>query len=448
MALTRVRRRCIWLNATAGFPDVVIPTIGLLIMAANSDVSKDAEAKVRAFLDVSPPHWVARGLSYSIITVVLIGAIASVLIKLPETVMANFVLTPARGADPIKTTRQGVVNQVFVSEGLSVDKGDLIATLKSDSTGDRAAELMTVQTQLAGAGESFINAKEKFTAQTLAAEQETHRLVARVEHLGGLVTLKRQQLTLLKQLEASDETLYREGIVSRVQLAGRQLEVSELAAELERLLAEQSEARVAIEKVKIESSAHNAEFKELQRTYKESAATSGIRAAALRSGLAGSDGNEVRLTSPCAGTILRLYVKNSGAVLREGEMVAELVCSGEALQAELIVPESGLGKLKTGQGVKLKYDAFPYQRYGVRYGRVAWLSPAATSTNQDSTFRAHVEIADSDVLVQGQLRPLVPGMSGKAEIVVGNRSLIEYVFEPLRQLKENYSSVPEQLSKR
>jgi len=39
-------------------------------------------------------------------------------------------------------------------------------------------------------------------------------------------------------------------------------------------------------------------------------------------------------------------------------------------------------------------------------------------------------------------------MSGKAEIVIGNRSLIEYVFEPLRQLKENFSDVPEQISKR
>jgi molybdopterin-guanine dinucleotide biosynthesis protein A len=52
------------------------------------------------------------------------------------------------------------------------------------------------------------------------------------------------------------------------------------------------------------------------------------------------------------------------------------------------------------------------------------------------------------MFAQGQSRPLIAGMSGKAEIVVGNRSLIEYVLEPLRQLKENYSNVPEQLTKR
>jgi multidrug efflux pump subunit AcrA (membrane-fusion protein) len=129
-------------------------------------------------------------------------------------------------------------------------------------------------------------------------------------------------------------------------------------------------------------------------------------------------------------------------------MVAELVREGETLLAELKLPEAGVGKLKTDQGVKLKYDAFPYQRYGVKYGRVAWLSPASIETKEGASFRARVEIADREVLIQGQSRPLVAGMSGKAEIVIGNRSLIEYVLEPLRQLKENSSDVPEQVSKR
>lgn len=409
-----------------------------------SAITDSVDSPKRFFLDLAPPHWVARALSYLIISIVIIAAIASVVIKLPETVTADFVLAPARGSDPIKATRQGVANRVFVNEGQSVNQGDVLVTLKSEVAGNRAADLMTIQTQLAGAGESFLNAKEKFTTQVRADEQEIQKLAARVEHLAGLVKLKRQQLSLLKQMVDSDEVLYREGIVSRVQLAGRKLEYAELAAELERLLAEQNETRLAIEKTRIESAGKQADFKEIQRTYKESAATGEIRVAALRSGLAGSDGNEVRLTAPCSGTVLRLFVKNSGAVVQEGEAVAELICAGEALQAELKIPESGLGKLQIGQGVKLKYDAFPYQRYGVKYGRLTWLSPAASDTNDGGTLRARVEIAETEL----QSRPLIAGMSGKAEVVVGNRSLIGYIFEPLRQLKENYSDVPEQLTKR
>ena len=413
-----------------------------------SAIADPVEVPRKPFLDLGTPHWISSALSYLIISIVLIGGIASVVIKLPETVTADFFLAPTRGSDPIKASRQGVTNRVFVSEGQQVNQGDVIVSLRSEVVGNRSADLMTIQTQLAGAGESFVNAKDKFTSQIRAAEQEEQKLTARVEHLGGLIKLKRQQLSLLKQLLDSDEMLYREGIVSRAQLAVRKLEYAELSADLERLVAEQSETRIAIEKIRIESAGTQAEFNEVQRTYKESAATGEIRVAALKSGLAGSDGNEVRLTAPCSGTILRLYVKNSGAVLQEGEAVAEVVCAGETLQAELNVPETGMGKLQLGQAVKLKYDAFPYQRYGVKYGRLTWLSPAASDRKDSETFRARVEISESELLLQGQSRQLIAGMSGKAEIVVGNRSLIEYVLEPLRQLKENYSDVPEHLTKR
>lgn len=417
-------------------------------MKSNAVVEKKSTEPTKSFLDLTPPHWASRALSYVIISTVVVAGIASIVIKLPETVTASFVLAPTRGSDPIRTPRQGVADRVFVSEGQSVNQGDLILTLRSEMAGDRTADLMTLQTQMAGAGESFVNAKQKFSSQTLADESESRKLASRVEHLAELIAFKRQQVNLLKQLVDSDETLYREGIVSRVQLADRQLEHTKLAAELETLVAEQNETKLAIEKLRIESGVREAEFKEVQRTYKESAATGEIRIAALRSGLPATNGNEVRLTAPCAGTILRMNIKNGGAVLHEGEVVAELVCTGETLQAELKIPESGLGKLSVGQGVKLKYDAFPYQRYGVRYGRVSWLSPARSETNDGSTFRAQVELSERELTAQGQSHQFIAGMSGTAEIVVGNRSLIEYVFEPLRKLRENYSDVPERLTRR
>jgi HlyD family type I secretion membrane fusion protein len=409
---------------------------------------KDEQNIAQSFLSPAPPHWAARGISYAIIAVVLIAGIASVVIKLPETVTADFELVPERGSDPIKATRQGIASHVFVSEGQSVNKGDVIVVLRSESVGDRSADLMTIQTQLAGAGESFINAKAKFSAQTLAGEQESRKLADRIEHLQSLSVLKRQQLVLLKQMADSYEKLFREGIASRAQLTERQLDVANLSAELEKISAEQNETRAEIDKQASDTSARRAEFNEVERGYREATATSEIRVAALRAALAGSDGNEIRVTAPCSGTILRLYVRNSGAVVHEGAAVAELVCSGETLQAELKVPEAGVGKLQTGQGVKLKYDAFPYQRYGVRYGRLAWLSPSTVETKEGASFRARVEIADTEMAAQGQSRPLFAGMSGKAEIVIGSRSLIEYVFEPLKQLKENFSDAPATISQR
>ena len=68
-----------------------------------------------------------------------------------------------------------------------------------------------------------------------------------------------------------------------------------------------------------------------------------------------------------------------GAVVQDGEVLAELACAGERLQAEVNVTPSGTGRIEPGQHVRLLYDAFPYQRYGIKHGTVRWVSPASAA---------------------------------------------------------------------
>lgn len=398
-----------------------------------------------SFLDLAPPHWAARGLAYALIIAFVLGVIASVAITMPEKVTAQFVLVPVRGADPVKASRGGIVAEVLASEGQIVNKGDVLVTLRSETAGDRTAEMQTVQTRLAGAGESAVNARLRNEQQRLADEQEIRRLADRVKHLDVQIANKRRQLALTKQMTDSYEKLYREGIASQAQLIAKQLEDSELTSEIERLIADQNDTRAELEKERLEMGARQTEFRENERKFKEDTKTNEIRAGALQAALVNTDGNQVRLIAPCTGTILKLRVRDSGAVINEGETVAELACGGEQLVAELTVPEAGVGKLKLEQGVKLKYDAFPYQRYGVKGGRLVWLSPAKAASSESETaqsFKARVELTEAEIAVKGQSRKFAPGMSGTAEIVVGKRTLISYVFEPIRQLRENLADAP------
>jgi membrane fusion protein len=120
-----------------------------------------------------------------------------------------------------------------------------------------------------------------------------------------------------------------------------------------------------------------------------------------------------------------------------------MVSSSDIVEAELSIPEWGMGRLKNGQKVRLLYDAFPYQRYGIQYGMVRWISPATVATKDKQSFRALTEINEKAIQVDGQSRSLLPGMNGKAEIVVGRRSLISFAFEPIRQLRENLRQAPD-----
>ena len=90
--------------------------------------------------------------------------------------------------------------------------------------------------------------------------------------------------------------------------------------------------------------------------------------------------------------------------------------------------------MRPGLGANLLYEAFPYQRYGVRHGTVRWASPSGgeATGKEGPTFRAFVDLFDQSIRVGGEERPLMPGMKGTALIVVGRRTLVSYAFAPLQ----------------
>jgi multidrug efflux pump subunit AcrA (membrane-fusion protein) len=170
-----------------------------------------------------------------------------------------------------------------------------------------------------------------------------------------------------------------------------------------------------------------------------------VRVGPLEAELARTAGTELVLSAPCAGTVVRLHVRGADAVVREGEVLGEVACAGSALRADVMLPAAGVPLVQRGQVVKLFYDAFPFQRYGVRWGTVRWSGPASGGgvAADSAAFRALVDVEDRPVMVRGRPRPLMVGMGGQARVIVERRSLISYAFEPIRELRENLAARPE-----
>jgi multidrug efflux pump subunit AcrA (membrane-fusion protein) len=102
------------------------------------------------------------------------------------------------------------------------------------------------------------------------------------------------------------------------------------------------------------------------------------------------------------------------------------------------VGQAGLPKLAVAQRVRYFFEAFPYQRYGTITGNVDWISPSAVTTTEGSRFVALGSLDRYEIASRaGQALPLRVGMKGDAHIIVGGRTLIEYAFEPIRQLRES-----------
>ncbi|MGI8498949.1 MAG: HlyD family efflux transporter periplasmic adaptor subunit [Gemmatimonadaceae bacterium] len=394
------------------------------------------------FLDVTPPHWAARGLAYVLILLFATLTLVAAVVHVPEVVSGSFTLVPVGGTDPIRALHKGRVSSVRALEGQTVRSGTPLFVIQSEPIGDRSADLHALETQLRGATERAANARSEYQDQRSAEEQEEIRLTARLANLTRTIELKRAQLATVRTLADNLARGVARGAVSGSESATPELQAQTIGVELEQLVGNAEDTRGAITKLRREMATRDVQYRELQRSISQTGEEARIRIASLTKNLVNSAGGELAVPAPCDGTVLRLRVNSAGAVLQEGDIMGEVACAGEQLQGELVVPQSGMALLRPGQGVKLLYDAFPYQRFGVKYGTVRWVGSAGVSGRDNTSFRALIDLRDTTVRVEGQQRALLAGMGGRAEVVVGRRALASYAFEPIRQLKESLSDLP------
>jgi membrane fusion protein len=392
------------------------------------------------FLDAEPPHWAARGLAYVIILVFAAAAVAAWVVEVPETVSSPFVLAPVRGTDPVRAVRSGVIARGLAVEGQEVAEGDVLFVIKSDTAVDRTADLDALELQKKGNVESLAAVRRQYESQRRSDAEEEKKAVERMTSLGRMIEHKEKGLVIARQMADSYEKLAARGLASVTERADRQLEVTRAEGEIEQLRGEQRETRVALEKLRLEAETRRQEQLERERVLGQEAETLAIRIGALEASPVPNEGGQYSVRAPCAGTVLAMKVQGDGTVVHEGEVLCEVGRTGEPLQAELALPRAGVGRVEPGQRIKLLYDAFPYERYGVRYGTLRWLGPASAEAE---SFRVLVDVDDAEtVMVDGERRRLLAGMGGQAEVTVGRRSLIGYAFEPIRKLQERLAEPP------
>jgi len=120
--------------------------------------------------------------------------------------------------------------------------------------------------------------------------------------------------------------------------------------------------------------------------------------------------------------------------------LASLVPGDAKLQAHLYAPSSAVGFLRTAQPVLLRYDAFPYQKFGSQAGRIEQVSLAPlsaaeltglTNSPREPMYRIAVTLARQDIPTGADVRPLVPGMQLEADVPIERRRLYEWLFAPV-----------------
>ncbi|QLE54875.1 HlyD family efflux transporter periplasmic adaptor subunit [Nostoc sp. TCL26-01] len=144
--------------------------------------------------------------------------------------------------------------------------------------------------------------------------------------------------------------------------------------------------------------------------------------------------------SPVDGTIFELPIDKPGPVVEAGQIVAQIAPKNAALILKATMPSQNSGFLKVGMPVKIKFDAYPFQDYGVLPGRVSWISPDSKiqTTNQGNVETYEMDITLEHPYIQnGNKRiNLTPGQSANAEVIIRQRRVIDFILDPFKKLQK------------
>ena len=139
-----------------------------------------------------------------------------------------------------------------------------------------------------------------------------------------------------------------------------------------------------------------------------------------------------RLYSPVDGTVHGLASHTIGGVVTPAQPVVTIVPEGTPLIVEAMLLNSDIGFVKTGQEAEVKFDTFPFQKYGIVKGSVTWLSPDAVEDDKlGLVYKMKVEMERQSINIDGMDTLLASGMSLSVEVKTGKRKIMEFFLSPI-----------------
>ena len=382
---------------------------------------------------------VSMGLLTAFVAVVAVGVATYFCIGqyTQKAHVAGF-LVPDRGVIRLLSPQAATVVERHAQEGAVVHQGDVLFVLSMERSTLSGDTQQAVQTSLAARERSLLATRQQKQqlqqSQMQALEQQLADMRRELAQMAAEAALHRQRLTLAQQTQARLESLRSENFVSAAQVQTKAEEVLGLRAQLQ-----------AVER---QQAAHQREIGQLEAQRRDLPLQAQARQGEIERDLAAlsqaSAENEalrrIVVRAPQDGTVTAVLAE-PGQAVSPNLPLASLVPTGASLQAYLFAPSSAMGFVRADQPVLLRYQAFPYQKFGHQMGRVMQVSstplqPAemtglAVPKSDEPLYRITVALDRQDVQAYGRPQALSPGMQLEADVLLDRRRLIEWIFEPV-----------------
>jgi membrane fusion protein len=352
-----------------------------------------------------------------------------------ETVVGY--VTTTEGNVRVFPTAAGTISEIYISQGDEVVLGQALAKI---STAVSTGGPESVQTSLLASVRQEGDALRKQIARTreLGRGQEAELREQIDNRLFQIGVIKEQRSTSVERLELARKN-YRK--VEDLQTKGL---VSEL--DVDRSRAEALDLELELNKLDRELAVQRGVLGQMQRDLAQLPAVSANTVADLEMALQRVD---QRITEISGEDAVVLVAPIDGVVSDLGRRIGQLISTETpfvtllpnqtSYYAELYVPSRSIGFVNEGSAVQVRYDAYPYQKYGVYSCIVRRVATTPVRSHEadapiqlvEPSYLLTVELNDQAILIDGGYQSLQAGMTLRADIVREKRRIIEWIFDPL-----------------
>jgi len=433
----------------------------------NGRPKRDLRRGEREFLPAAieimehPASPVGRALIWSLCAFFTIAVAWSIVGKIDIVAVAQGKVVPQGRTKVVQPLEMGVVRAIHVQDGDHVKAGQpLIELDPTDAAADherldrertaRALDVARLDTLLGGgpAARPFappegdpllVEAARRLlesqwlerTAKLAALDGEIERRKGELRVAQTDVERFKATMPLLRDRSDSLAGLAAQGLTSRLRASEVQQQLIEAEKGLLTALDKQQQADAGLRSAE----------QQRQQTERESESTwRKERAEAIEKGAVAEQ--EIlkarkrrdlqRLVSPIDGTVTNLAAWTVGGVVKPGDTILSVVPLSATPEIEAMVQNKDVGFVRAGQRVTVKLDAFPFTRYGTVDGAVSNVSRDANpDEKQGLIYPVRVRLDASTIDVDGKPVAIAPGMAVSAEIITGERRVIEYVLSPI-----------------
>jgi hemolysin D len=370
----------------------------------------------------------------------------------------------------VQPAESGIVREILVTDGQHVQAGQVLVRMDTQlSAADRSAvahdvklkqlQLRRIDAELAGKPLVRAAGDDEALYQQLMAQYKARR-TAYLDTLDtekALLSKAQQELRMSQEMQAKLQRtvpIYREQAQGWERLANEGFAGRLMAMDRQRLYIEAEQD--------LKAQAHNVE------SLRASISQSQKRIAQITSSYAQQLHNErleivaqhhklkqelekqehrfglLALKAPQSGIVKDLATRTPGTVVAPGTILLTLVPRDEPLMAEVWITNPDAGFVRASQKARLKFLAYPFQKYGMLDGVVTQVSADAHDKTEsssaparsfpDAAYRALINLESDHLTLDGQRLKILPGMLVNAEIHLGTRSLLEYVLSPIQKI--------------